>query len=116
VKIVNVSDKPFEFTYGGLNYPAIPPGGYADYPEDIARHALRKSEILDDTGMPEGRRLEVYGAGSQADQEKMNKKLVFTCPFAEIDNCKEGNMSREQLVAHLQKHKTARGAAKEELP
>ncbi len=114
LKIVNVSDKPFEFTFNGLNWPAIPPGGMAEYPEDMARHALRKSEIMDDVGMPAGRRLEVLSVATQTEKDRMNKILVFTCPFQEIDNCKEQPMTREQLVAHLGKHKAARSASGKE--
>ena len=103
-----MSDKPYEFTWDGLNFPAIPPGGMADYPEEIARHAIRKSEIHDETGMPIGYKVQLFQAATQAERERLNKILVFNCPFAEIDNCRVPPMSREELTEHMAKHRASR--------
>ena len=97
-----------------MNFPAIPPGGMADYPEEIARHAIKRSEIHDETGMPVGYKVQLFQAASAADREALEKILVFTCPFQEIDNCKEGPMSRDKLTEHMQKHRAARSASTKE--
>lgn len=111
MKIINVSDRPFEFTFDSGIYPAdgsqIMPGQIVDYPDEIAQHAIKRSIVtkpdpLDDTQEIVTYRMQAVGS---VDKAKLQKIVTYECPFAITGQCKESRLpSMDALRAHMETH------------
>ena len=100
MKIINVSDKPYEFTFDSKNFPAIPPGGIAEYPDPIALHAIKRSIIYDEYGDLAGFKVTDI---RNVPEDKVRLMAKFTCPMAQLNQCNAGPFSSlEELRAHLE--------------
>jgi hypothetical protein len=108
MKIVNTSEKPFEFTFDSCNYGPIPPGGVVDLPEDVANHALRRSLIIDPLdGAPMGYRLEPLDA---LNKDRRQGLAIYVCPLVAINECHAPSMSTvDELMSHMQRHQSPAG-------
>ncbi len=47
MKIINTSNKPYEFTYNGEHWGPYKPGEIVEFPDEMAIFALHKSAVLD---------------------------------------------------------------------
>jgi hypothetical protein len=102
-KIINTSDKPFEFTFDSGNYGPIQPGEVVDYPAEVAAHAIKRSEIIDpDFGETVGFQLIYLG---QLSQEEIRKHVVYPCPFVQSNQCDAKSFKTiEDLHQHMETH------------
>lgn len=107
MKIVNTSDKEYEFTYDSMIFGPYAPGEIVDLPDDIARHAIRRSAVNDDAGQHVEYRVSPIGA---VDRKRLREMAVIPCPYADIEGCKAVFKAKDDLRAHLETHWQA-GAA-----
>jgi len=107
LKIINTSNKPYEFTWDGGHYGPIMPGQIVEYPEAMARHAIKRSVVLHQTGEEIGGidyfQIEELNAVSR---EKVQEIAMFDCPFVASGICNAAPLKTvEDLGAHLATHK-----------
>lgn len=109
MKLINHTEKPFEFTFDSVHR-MIQPGEIVDLPDYQASIALRQSEVLDSTngdtegeGMPTGEtRLRPL---ADMDGLAVKAMLRFECPYGGADLCQAGTFrSMEELRAHIDTH------------
>jgi hypothetical protein len=103
VKIINKSDKPFDFTFDSGNYGPYLPGEVVDLPDEIAAHAVKRSEILDpDFGDTIGFQMSYL---SDLSQEEIRKHVLYPCPFIQSNQCNAKSFKTpDELRAHLETH------------
>lgn len=99
MKVVNDSDKPFEFFFDGKPH-VMAPGEICDYRADIAQHAMRKSLEIDDEALPIRRQVIPLEEAKQSGRLKDYANLV--CPFVKLDECSHAPFVRaEDLTRHV---------------
>lgn len=110
MKVVNTSKKPYEFTFDSCNYGPFKPGQVVDLPEDVARHGIRRSAILD--------QLEGYVIGytfeplDAIDTDRRAEVAVYTCALVAIGECSAPNFNTvDELMIHLRSHQNKPGKA-----
>jgi hypothetical protein len=103
MKIVNVSDKPFEFMFDQVTYGPYAPGQIVDLPEHIAQHGLVKSAVLDDEGMGN---IVDFKLKTLAEARVTEKNLlIYECPLVSSGECKAKAFSSvDDLKAHMESH------------
>jgi hypothetical protein len=84
-KVINVSNKPYEFTFDGGNYGPIQPGEIKDYPNEVAAHCIKRSEILDpELGETVGYKMAYLDSLSK---DKIKEIATYICPFVAANQC-----------------------------
>ena len=106
MKLINTSNKPYEFTWDGGHYGPYKPGQIVDLPDDMAHHALRKSAILEQQGEMVG---EVIGFQMEmldgVSREKVKEIASFDCPYTNMGLCTARQFKTPaELKAHLLTH------------
>lgn len=101
MKIVNTTDKPYDFTFDSRNF-TMPPGEPMDFPDEIARHAIRRSEVLDDEGNPVAYRVASLAEARMSDRYR--QIVVYRCPFHPTDDCQFVAQTPEALRSHVDDH------------
>jgi hypothetical protein len=103
VKIINVSDKPYEFTFDSGIYGPINPGEIVEYPAEIAAHAIKRSEMVDpDFGEIIGYRMAYLDS---VDPNKVKEIVTYPCPFIASNQCNAKPFKNtEELRLHLDSH------------
>lgn len=103
MKIVNVSDKPFEFMFSEVTYGPYVPGQIIDLPDHIAQHGLDKSAILDDEGLGN---IVGFKLKTLADAKVTEKNiLIYECPLVASGECTaKAFSSLDDLKAHMETH------------
>lgn len=107
IKIVNVSDKPYDFTYDGKVQATMLPNESYEFEDYLALHAIKKSEIMDDEGQVVGFRVKKLS-------EIEPKSVRLHCPLVEIGECKSPTFANlKELSEHMAAHgKPQTGALK----
>lgn len=103
LKVVNVSDKPFEFLFNAVVY-VVPPGKPVELPYEIAMHGIKKSVFYDpqDDNVLLGHKLELLDT-VKSDAQAMAALMKYECPFTASDQCNAGLFdSIDDLRAHLE--------------
>lgn len=105
MKIINVSNKPYEWTFDSANYGPIMPGQIVDLPSEVAHHAIRRSEERKYDEFDE----EVISFRVQAvaavDKSKLVKIVTYECPFSATGQCSDTRFeSMDALRAHMETH------------
>ena len=102
-KIINVSQEPYEFTFDGGHYGPMKPGEIMDLPDEIAAHAIRRSEAIDpDFGTVVGYRAE-YLNDVARDKDRIKQLATYPCPYAHTAQCSaEPFRKPEDLKAHME--------------
>ncbi len=104
MKIVNTSDKPYEWTFDGYIWGPLGPGDVGDYPLEVAMHAIRRSVINDDEGQPVGYRCELLDS-LKTDRGRFNDIVAYPCPFKSIGDCDAAPFkTKGELKVHLELH------------
>jgi len=102
LKIINTSDKPFEWTFNGEIFGPLAPGQIADFPNEVALHAIKRGVVLDDTGDFIKYRVESLDSVSN---EKIRDIAQYECPFAVTNQCDAKPFKNvKDLKAHLESH------------
>jgi hypothetical protein len=102
LKIINTSDKPFEWTFNGEIYGPIKPGQVMDLPDEIALHGIKRSVVLDDIGNVESYRVEHLEA---VGQKRIKEIALYECPFVANGLCDAKSFkSVGDLQAHMESH------------
>lgn len=106
MKVVNDSEKDFEFWFNGKPH-VMKSGQVYDYRQDVAEHAMKKSMEIDEFAEP-GRTIVVpletaKGRGHFKDYANL------TCPYVNLDECDHAPfVTSAQLTKHVaEKHSTA---------
>jgi hypothetical protein len=103
VRIVNVSDKPFEFQFNSCTYGPYDPGRIVDLPTEVAVHGIKRSIIVDDVGNVIGQRMSTLDEAKR--DTKMSEMLTLECPFVQTEQCQAKPFkSVEELRVHLNTH------------
>jgi hypothetical protein len=103
-RIVNTSDKPYEFCFDACVYGPYAPGQVIELPNEIAAHGVRRSQILDEIGNTVGFKCEFLN-DLKNDKERMENLLVYDCPLKMSDQCNVGSFkSLDDLRSHLETH------------
>ena len=98
-KIINTSNKPYEFTWDGGHYGPYMPGQIVELPDNVANHAIKRSVVLDDTGGVLDFQMQELSAVSR---EKVKEIAMFECPFVASGMCNEpASKTSDELWAHL---------------
>lgn len=98
MKIVNVGNVPYFWTYDGFNQGPLQPGEVVELDEPMALHAIKRSQILE----PETGELLGYSVRDAADVDPGTFKI--RCPFSVTENCKAQPFSTTvDLLAHIEK-------------
>ena len=106
MRVVNVSERPFEPVFDSCYYPAILPGAVADFPDDVARFIIRKSAIVDDLGDVIGYRIEPLDA-VLGNADMRAGIALYQCPLSLTRECQAANFKTlDELTTHLETHKT----------
>ena len=102
MKVVNVSDKPYEVMFDAKVVATMLPNEVYEFDDRVAEHAIRKSAVLDDEGQ------EVDFRVKRID-EVDSKSLRLRCPLVEIGECKmKGTFSNlRELQEHMATHKSS---------
>jgi hypothetical protein len=103
IKVINNSDKPYEFTFDGGNYGPFAPGEIIDLPAEIANHAVKRSAVVDpDFGDVIDHRMAYL---HELTQEQIQKIAVYECPFVMTNQCKVSAFkSSDELRVHMESH------------
>jgi hypothetical protein len=106
LKIINTSNKPYEFTWDGGHYGPIQPGEIKDYPDPIAYHAIKRSVVYFHGGEQDGEishfQMEMLDA---VDKSKVSDIALYECPFIASNQCDAKPFkSADDLRAHLESH------------
>lgn len=110
MKVLNITKDPFEFQHDGIIY-SMPPGVPFDWPEPVARHAIRRSQILSEEGETIGMR--VVSVGS-LDAKKIRELARYRCPLADTGECSEGPFKGlQEMRTHFETHLPQRGEAED---
>jgi hypothetical protein len=103
VRVINTSDKPFEFSFDSV-VRVMAPGQVFDFPVEIAQHAIKRSKVLDEMGNIIGFQVQTLEELGQ-DQSKMRSILSYECPFKVSGQCDAQPFKHENdLRAHLESH------------
>jgi hypothetical protein len=106
VKVINVTKDPYEFQFDSIIY-QMPPGVPFDWPEPIARHAIRRSQILSPEGETIGMRVVTVGS---LDAKKIRELARYRCPLADTGECTEGPFKGlAEMRAHFETHLPQKG-------
>jgi hypothetical protein len=101
VKVINVTKDHYEFQFDGLIY-QMAPGVPYDLPEPIARHAIRRSQILSSEGETIGMKVSPL---SSLDPKKIRQLARYRCPLSDTDECDQGPFkSLDEMRAHFETH------------
>jgi hypothetical protein len=104
VRIVNTSDRPFEFSFDSVVYGPYQPGTIIDLPHEVATHGIKRSQELDEMGNVLGFRMQSIEE-AKSDPEKFKNLLIYTCPFAMSDQCNAKPFkSVDELKKHMETH------------
>lgn len=104
MKIINVSKTPCEWTYDGCNYGPLNPGQVIDVPDQVGRHAIKRSVVTDDEGNIEMFRIESLEK-VRADKDWLKSVATYPCPFEATGQCSaEPFKDVELLKRHLDEH------------
>jgi len=115
VKLINHTEKPFEYTWDSMHF-VVQPGQIIDLPDYQAAIVLKQAGLLDTTNMGILRPGEEGGEGiptgesrlrvlSEMDTEAVKAMLRFECPYKGAELCKDGPFrTMEELRAHLDVH------------
>lgn len=115
MKITNVSDKPYEWTWDGGIYGPIQPGETVDLPDALAKHAITRGVVTDDAT---GEVIEYKVMPTdKVPQAQLREIAQYTCPLAFNGLCSAKPFrSVEEISAHMLKDhsapKQSAGAAK----
>ena len=102
MKIINVSDEPYEWTFNSQNYGPIKPGEIWEGEDEIARHALKRSAIVDELGEVAGWRCEALGALSK---ERIKELAAYPCPWTLSNQCSADPFKNiDDLRKHMDLH------------
>lgn len=102
MKIINVDDKPFDWTFAGDQYGPIAPGQIMDLPDEVAMHAVRRSVVHDDVGEFVRHRVELL---SSVDRDTIRRTALIECPYKLANQCDAAPFKSEaELKAHLEGH------------
>jgi hypothetical protein len=104
VRIVNISDRPFEFSFDSVVYGPYQPGTIIDLPHEVASHGIKRSQELDEMGNILGFRIQSIEE-AKSDPEKFKNLLVYNCPFTMSDQCNAKPFkSVDDLKKHMETH------------
>jgi hypothetical protein len=104
VRIVNTSDRPFEFSFDSVVYGPYQPGTIIDLPHEVATHGIKRSQELDEMGNVLGFRMQSIEE-AKSDPEKFKNLLVYNCPFGMSDQCNAKPFkSVDELKKHMETH------------
>jgi hypothetical protein len=102
LKIINVDDKPFEWTYGGEIFGPLAPGQVADFPDTVALHAIKRGVVLDGEGDFVKHRVEALDS---VGRDRIKEIAMYECPFALTNQCDAKPFKNAvDLKAHLESH------------
>lgn len=102
MKIINVSDKPYEWTFDSCNYGPLNPGEILDLSYENAVHAVKRSFIMDDEGMPMGQRVQFLDS---VDKSLVSEIVTYICPMVHSGQCNAKPFpSMDALRAHIDGH------------
>jgi hypothetical protein len=114
VRIVNTSDKPFEWSFNSVVYGPYPPGTIIDLPHAVAEHGIKRSQILDEDGNISGFKMQSLEE-AKADPNKLKDLLIYNCPFGQSDQCNAKPFKNvDDLRKHMETH-WAKDAAEENI-
>jgi hypothetical protein len=106
MKVINVSKEVYEFQYDSIIY-TMPPGLPFDYPEPIARHSIRRSQILSPEGETIGMKVVTVGS---LDPKKIRELARYRCPLADTGECNEGPLKGlQEMRTHFESHLPQKG-------
>jgi hypothetical protein len=106
VKVINVTKDNYEFQHDATIY-TMPPGVPFDWPDPVARHAIRRSQILSNEGETIGMRVVPVGS---LDAKKIRELARYRCPLADTGECSEGPFKGlAEMKAHFETHLSQRG-------
>lgn len=105
MKIINVSKKPFEWTFNSGNYGPIGPGQIMDLPYEIAAHAVKRSISLrfeeDGTEIYE-QQIQLL---SSVSGEEIKNIALYPCPMSVSGQCDKTDFkSLDELREHMNIH------------
>ena len=106
MKIMNTSNKPYEFTWDGGHYGPYAPGAILDLPDEIANHAVKRSAVLFQEGDMSGD-IAYYQMEylHNVDRKKVNEISLYDCPLKASGQCDEKAFSTmAELKAHMDTH------------
>ena len=102
MRIVNVSDKPFEFTFNAVVYGPYPPGAVVDLPYAIAQHGIKRSVTYDEDGQVIGYKMD-YLDSVKNDPTTMERVIKYECPLAATEQCNVGPFKTlDELRIHME--------------
>jgi len=106
LKIMNTSNKPFEFTWDGSPFGPIKPGEIVDYPDPVANHAVKRSAVLfqegDQSGDIDYFQMEYL---HNVDKKKIVETALYECPLKASGQCDEKAFNTmAELKAHMDTH------------
>lgn len=100
MRIVNISDKPFEFMFDATSFGPFGPGQIVDLPDEIAMHGVKRSMIIDEEGITVGQKMDYV---SSVDSATLKKIVTYDCPMVLSGQCKaKGFKSLDDLKAHME--------------
>lgn len=113
MKIVNTSDKPYEFAFNSCTYGPFAPGQIIDLPDEVALHGIKRSIILDEEGNYLSQKAQPLDQ-VKTNPAMMEKLIKYDCPMAASEQCSAGPFaSLDALREHLE---TAHWKASEKKP
>jgi len=104
IAIVNTSNEPYEWTHDGFIYGPIAPGQIWEGPDVCAQHALKRSWVLDEEGIPTYQRVELL-ENVKNDKERFEALIGYKCPFIVSGDCQAKPFTtKDALRKHLEEH------------
>jgi hypothetical protein len=108
LRIINTSNKPYEFTYDGGHYGPYKPGEIVELDEVMGHFALKKSAVLiqdpEDPGVGEIDHYQMEPVENVA-KDKIRGMVTYTCPLVQSGQCDAKPFkSLGELKAHQDLH------------
>lgn len=102
MKIVIVSDKPFEFTFNSTIYGPFEHGQIVDLPDEVALHGIKRSIVVDEEGNYIGQGVKTLDE-VRGDSGALEKIIKYDCPLALSEQCNsKGFANLDDLRAHME--------------
>ena len=104
-RIVNISDKPYEFQFDGVVYGPYNPGDPSpNLPHNVAEHGIKRSQINDDMGVTIGFRA-AFLDEAKANPDTAKNLRLYECPLVAAGDCNAGRFRTvDELRGHMETH------------
>lgn len=115
MRVINVSDKPYEWQWDGKVFGPLEPGEIRDVPDEVGSHGVNRSMILDEVGEPTGQyRLKPVNAVKGTKQYEAMVKYPCTMCGPEAGVFGKDDLERHMMETHFRKPATPQAQAQQD--